>query len=213
MDGKLVILSNDLASIIKEFTLSTNWIQTLSYSPDKKQLAVGAHDCIIYLLETKSYSCKSKFKGHHSFITGIDFSADSSKLQSVSGDYELLFWDCVTGTQLLSATSMRDVKWAKCTCILGWSVQGIWPANADGTDVNSVDRSPDGKYLVTGDDFRKVKLFQYPCPREKTQCKEYKGHSEHVMNVRFSYDGKYVFSVGGLDKSLLQFEVQIPKNK
>jgi len=122
----------------------------------------------------------------------------------------LLFWDAKTGDQITSASEMRDVKWATTTCPLGWSVQGIFPPGADGTDVNSVDRSPDGALLVTGDDFRGVKLFRHPCPKEKAKFKEYKGHAEHVMKVRFSYDGKKVFSAGGLDKAVMQFEVNKP---
>ena len=40
---------------------------------------------------------------------------------------------------------------------------GIWPPNADGTDVNAVDRSKSGLYLATSDDEGMVKLFNYPC--------------------------------------------------
>ena len=109
---------------------------------------------------------------------------DGAHLRTTSGDYELLFWGAKTGHQITSASEMRDVKWATTTCPLGWSVQGIFPPGADGTDVNSVDRSPDGALLVTGDDFRRVKLFRHPCPKEKAKFKEYKGHAEHVMKVR-----------------------------
>lgn len=106
---------------------------------------------------------------------------------------------------------VRDVKWATATCPLSWGVQGVWPAGVDGTDVNTVARSPDGKLLASGDDYRRVKLFRYPCPKENSRFKAYKGHAEHVCNVRFNYDGKYVFSVGGLDKCILQFEVKSTK--
>jgi WD40 repeat protein len=75
-------------------------------------------------------------KGHHSYITALDFSSQGDRLQTTSGDYELLFWDAADGQQILSATEMKDVQWATCTCTLGWGVQGIWPAGADGTDVS-----------------------------------------------------------------------------
>jgi WD40 repeat protein len=207
-EGKVHILSSNLQTVIAVVTIAASWIQAMSYSPDGGLLGVGSHDDVVYLLETKSYSTKFKFKGHHSFITALDFSVDGSRLQSVSGDYELLFWDCNSGRQVLSATEMRDTRWARFTCTLGWPVQGIWPPGADGTDVNSVDCSPCGKYLASGDDFRRVKLFRYPCPKEGSKYRECKGHAEHVTNVRFSYDSKYVYSVGGLDKAVLQFEVK-----
>lgn len=207
-EGKVLVLSANLKKQEASVTISNSWTEVMQYSPDGKLLAVGTHDDTIYLLETRAYACKFKLRGHHSFITGIDFSADSRIMQSVSGDYELLFWDATMGKQITSPTEVRDTKWATFTCKLGWPVQGIWPAEADGTDVNSVDRSPDGAYLVSGDDFSRVKLFRYPCVKERSQFKEYKGHAEHVMKVRFSHDSKYVYSVGGLDKAILQFEVK-----
>jgi len=206
-EGRVHILSADLHTEVAQVTVSSHWIETMAYSPDGKLLAVGSHDSTIYLLETRAYSCKSKCRGHHSYISGLDFSADSTVLQSISGDYELLFWNATTGRQITSPTEVRDVKWATCTCKLGWPVQGVW-SNADGTDINSVDRSPDGTYLVTGDDCSLVKLFKFPCTRPDSVFKEYKGHAQHVMKVRFSFDGRYVFSVGGLDKAILQFEVK-----
>ena len=208
-EGKILVLNaKELKREEAQVTVSSSWMEVMQYSPDGRLLAVGSHDNTIYILETRAYSCKYKCKGHHSYVLGIDFSADSTVMQSVSGDYELLFWDCQTGKQITSPTEVRDVRWATFTCKLGWPVQGIWPANADGTDVNSVDRSPDGTLLVSGDDFSRVKLFRYPCTREKAEFKAYNGHPEHVVRVRFSSDGKYVFSVGGLDKAILQFEVK-----
>ena len=80
-------------------------------------------------------------KKHSSYITHLDWSTDSSSLHSNCGAYELLFWDATSGKQLTSgATQFRDEEWATWTCVLGWPVQGIWPAEADGTDINYVDR-------------------------------------------------------------------------
>ena len=87
-------------------------------------------------------------------------------------------------------------------------MQGIWPEAADGTDVNAVDRSPDGTLLCTGDDFGNVKLFRYPCTKPGSEYKLGEGHSSHVMGVRFSRDGSRVFSVGGNDRTVLQWRVK-----
>lgn len=40
-----------------------------------------------------------------------------------------------------------------------WS--GIWPGDADGTDVNSVDRDAKLGVLASGDDAGRIKLFRY----------------------------------------------------
>lgn len=84
---------------------------------------------MIYLYAVhQKYALHKKCKGHSSYITHIDFSADSHWLQSNCGAYELLFWDVRKGRQQKSASAMKDVEWATWTCTLGWPVQGIWPA-------------------------------------------------------------------------------------
>ena len=39
----------------------------------------------------------------------------------------------------------RDTDFATWTVSLGFPVMGIWPNEADGTDINCVDRSKDGQ--------------------------------------------------------------------
>lgn len=57
---------------------------------------------------------------------------------------------------------MRDTEWATNKCTISFTTAGIWPENADGTDVNNCDRSHGGNLLATGDDFGKIKLYSYP---------------------------------------------------
>ena len=70
---------------------------------------------------------------------------------------------------------------------------------------NSVDRSNNKRYLVTVDDFSKVKLFKYPVCKNRQICNSYKGHSSHVTNVKWQYDDRFVISTGGLEKSIIQW--------
>jgi hypothetical protein len=76
--------------------------------------------------------------------------------------------------QETSATKMAEyygiitpdqAGWNTQTCVLGWGVVGIWPPGADGSDVNSADRSACGRYVATGDDFGQLKIFNYPCAK------------------------------------------------
>ncbi|KOB78017.1 putative echinoderm microtubule associated protein like 1, partial [Operophtera brumata] len=64
--------------------------------------------------------------------------------------------------EVTTATTMRDVPWATNTCPISFTTIGVWPENADGTDINSCVRSHDSRLAATGDDFGKVKLFAYP---------------------------------------------------
>ena len=129
---------------------------------------------------------------------------------------------------------LQDVVWATCTGVLGWSVLGIWHKGADGTDVNTCDRSPtiqatpqattgaesakagdepsapvptsQAKCLATGDDRGLVSLYRYPALGCKARV--YGGHSSHVTTVRFSPDGRRLYSAGGGDACIMEWTVR-----
>lgn len=75
-------------------------------------VAIGAHDSVIYMYDYKekgSLKYKTKMTKHTSTITHIDFSKDGNYLHSNSRDYELLFWDTNTGSQITSgATQLKN---------------------------------------------------------------------------------------------------------
>lgn len=61
---------------------------------------------------------------------------DGSVLQSVCNAYETMYWDVESGRQAMQ--NQRDQAWATWTAKLGFPVMGIWPAEGDGSDINSV---------------------------------------------------------------------------
>ena len=88
----------------------------------------------------------------------------------------------------------------------------MWYRGSDGTDVNSADiavvhgeHGYQERVCVTGDDRGLVSLFRAPALGGKPRT--YGGHSSHVATVRFSRDGGAVFTAGGGDGTVLQWEV------
>lgn len=135
----------------------------------------------------------------------IDWSADSSIIQSNCASYEILYWDARHGKQITE--NQRDTEWASWTCPLGFPVMGIFPDYSDGTDVNGVERSPDGTFVATVDDFGLVKVYNYPCVCEDAPAKGYTGHSSHVMSCGFSKAQRWLNTAGGKDRAVFQFLV------
>jgi WD40 repeat protein len=200
-------------------------ISDVKFSPNDKMLAVGSHDGYIdvygcsFALATHLASSKTeirylkRLRGHVSYITHLDWSADNQLLQSTCGAYEILYWNVGAGKQLLSSTDNveSDTIWNSFTCPLGFPVMGIWPLNSDGTDVNSVDVIFDKGLVLTGDDFGQINLFNYPCVVKNAPPVTCSGHSSHVMNVRViknSPTETWVASVGGNDNSLMVWAIQ-----
>ncbi|KAE9039083.1 Echinoderm microtubule-associated protein-like 6 [Phytophthora rubi] len=201
----------DTDKIVFEDKPAKEWISDVKFSPCGNTLALGSHDNSIYLYSVSSGASEFKkrkpFSKHNSYITHFDFSEDSNYLQSNCGAYEYLFCDTASSSHVSRASSLRDVKWATWTCTLGWPVQGIWPECADGTDINAVCASSSRTTLASGDDSGNVKFFRYPCIPKGSKFIACRGHSSHVANVRFSFDDKYLISVGGNDRSIFQWKL------
>jgi len=175
------------------------------FSPDGKFVACGSHNAQVIVLDVESFKPKMILKSSSATVTQIDFSKDSQFIRTNDMSYELLFYSIATKKQATSATQFLTTEWATHTCPLSYETQGIWPSDADGTDINSVNIC--GSLMATADDNGKVNLYPYPYPaRTKDTFKEYSGHSAHVTNVSFVND-KYVMSAGGRDKALICWKI------
>jgi len=79
-------------------------ISDVKYSPNGKRLITGSNDNFIDIYRVggagKQYEHVRRCYGHSSYITHLDWSADSSLFQSNCGAYELLYWDASTGRQV-----------------------------------------------------------------------------------------------------------------
>lgn len=62
---------------------------------------------------------------------------------------------------------VEKIDWSTWTCVLGTSVEGIWPLISEVTEVTAACLSNNKKVLATGDDLGYVKLFRYPVKVKK----------------------------------------------
>ena len=46
----------------------------------------------------------------------------------------------ISGRQILSSVDQveADTHWHTHTCVLGFSIMGVWPRDSDGTDINAL---------------------------------------------------------------------------
>lgn len=187
-------------------------VSIVKFSPNGEILAAGIAppiDEVLLYSVRKNFATAARLKGSPSRIIHIDFSEDSRVIQFNNTSYEILYFDSNDGKQLTHGASQnKDEKWASWTLIIGWPVQGIWPPCSDGSDINTVDRTKKRDVLATGDDFGKVKLFKYPCAKEKANSNKFGGHSAHVTGVRFSAKNDYLMSTGGGEKSIFQWQYE-----
>jgi len=183
-------------------------VGALAYSPDDALLAVAGPGGALQILEvSEHYRLLHSLQAHTTPILHIDWSDDCRYVQSVCGKADLHFWDVHAGQRVRDPFTLRDVVWASYTCTLGWPVRGIYPKMSDDTDITTAHRSPDGRLLVTGDEFRKINLFRYPCGPGSAACRSVVAHARHTGCVRFTSDSKHVISVGGPDLSVVVWRV------
>ena len=180
----------------------------LSYSPDDSLLAAAGPRGTLQLLEVgESYRRLHCCVGHAAAVLHADWSEDGRYVQSVCARCELLYWDTRTGERVRDPEAMRDVRWASWTCTVGWPVQGVYSKMSDGSDISSAHRSPDGRLLVTADDFRKINLFRYPCGPISAACRSAAAHAAHVGLARFTCDGAHIVSMGAADLTVMVWAV------
>jgi len=207
--GKVSIRDkNDLNKKLKSLKEPEEWSEVMRYSPDGTLFAVGSHDNNIYVYEVNNdYKLYTKFAKHNSFVTSLDWSQDGSYIRSVCGAYEKLYFNVKDKTfDNYGLSNTKDLVWQTNSSKIGWNVEGIYPSGEDGSHINGVEFSSDGKLIATADDFGLLNVYRNPCCNLKHKARSYCGHSEHVVRSIFTPDCKRIFTIGGYDKAVIQWK-------
>jgi len=209
-DGKWVIMDTEDYQIAHEARDSTKWLTDCKFSPSGEFLAFGSFDNKIYIYNVYSgYALNATISQHQAFITNFDFSDDSAWLQSNCAGFELNFFEVDTGMFIPAPSRLRDTVWATQNCTMGWSVQGIWPAHKDGTEITVAEcnlfRVGDGAIVACGDNYGRINLRRYPSTSSFSAAKQYRGTSNPITRLRFVAGDAFLVSLSGTDKTIFQW--------
>jgi WD40 repeat protein len=210
-DGKWVVLDLSDYQVSHEARDSNKWLTDIKYSPNGELIAIGSFDNKIYVYSVNSgYALNAVIGQHQAFITAVDFSEDSAWLQANCGGLELNYFEADSGLYIPAASRMRDTAWATQTCTLGWSVQGIWPPQKDGTECTACDcnlfRGEDGVVIASGDNYGRIRLYRYPATSAFAASKLYWASSSPITRIRFAAGDSALIALTGVTKSVMQWK-------
>jgi len=202
---------------IAELTGHSNWVNSVSFSPDGKILATGSSDRTARLWDLQGNQI-AELAGHSDSVTSVSFSPDGKILATGSYDRTARLWD-LQGNQVAElaghSDSVTSVSFSPDGKILAtgsfdgtarlWDLQGNQVAELAGhsSSVESVSFSPDGKLLATGSYDGIVGLWDL----QGNQIAEFAGHSDWVNSVSFSPDGK-LLATGSYDGTARLWDLQ-----
>ncbi|XP_037602711.1 echinoderm microtubule-associated protein-like 5 isoform X2 [Sebastes umbrosus] len=204
-DGSFLIVNADTLEDLVSFHHRKDIISDIRFSPGAgKYLAVASGDTFVDIYNVMSSKRVGVCKGCLNYITHLDWDKRGKLLQVNTGAKEQFFFEAPRGKrQTIPATEVDKIDWSTWTCVLGTSVEGIWPLINEVTEVTAACLSNDRKVLATGDDLGYVKLFRYPVKGKYAKFKRYVAHSTHVTNVRWTHDDSLLVTVGGGDTCLM----------
>ena len=224
----LLILSTiGLQTAFAQVTLEghTDYVWSVSFSPDGTTLASGASDDEVKLWDVATKQNIATLQGHRDNVRSVSFSPDGTTLASGSSDDTVKLWDVATGTNTATldghTSSVTSVSFSPDgTTFASGSGDGtsiLWDMATDTniatleghTDwVQSVSFSPDGTTLASGSYDGTVKLWNVAT---KQNIATLQGHTRSVFSVSFSPDGTTLAS-GSSDSTVKLWDVATRTN-
>ncbi|XP_075303783.1 echinoderm microtubule-associated protein-like 5 [Odontesthes bonariensis] len=204
-DGSFLIVNADTLEDLVSFHHRKDIISDIKFSPGAgKYLAVASGDSFVDIYNVMSSKRVGVCKGCLNYITHLDWDKRGKLLQVNTVAKEQFFFEAPRGKrQTIPATEVEKIDWSTWTCVLGTSVEGVWPVISEVTEVTAACLSYDRRVLATGDDLGYIKLFRYPVKGKYAKFKRYVAHSTHVTNVRWTHDDSLLVTVGGTDTCLM----------
>ena len=174
----------------------------LRFSPSGAALAVGGGDGRLYLLDPAQgfaplgvLALDDGEAAHPSPVTSLDWADDSAHLRSGCDAGHHMVWNAAARQPATAAEAAKH-GWVSATVPTAWGADGVWPPRAAAAFVRSLDRSPEGDAVACGDAAGGLSLFRYPARAAGAGHRRYRAQGAPVEAVAFSWDDRFVLSVG-----------------
>lgn len=186
-DGRLIRWDAASGRSAESLQLSGHSLRTLAYCPQRHELAVGASDCAIYLLDAATLSLKTTIPGaHQSSVFALAYSPDGLRLLSGSRDARLCCW--YLGDQEPRCEKTIEAHWFT---------------------INDLAFSPDGQWVATASRDKTVKIWDAQSLEllKVLELQRDNGHRNSVNRLLWMPDGQALISAGD-DRAILVWHFQ-----
>jgi len=181
-NGMLTRWSIEEARTLESFQLTNESLRSIDFSAKRNEIAIGASDNHIYLLDAESLALKAKIPAHENSVFTVKYTPDNEHLLSGSRDAHLKVWDLYKQKTI----NAQPAHWFTINHI-AFHPQGHWFATASrdktikiwdtatfqllkvidtfkyGCHVNSVNRlfwTPYNNYLLSASDDRTIIIWK-----------------------------------------------------
>ena len=159
--------------LLRSFTGFNSWVESISISPNGKNIIVGLWDGEIRILDITTGKMLKSLQYHQGSVKVLEFSADESVFVSAGDDGIIRIWNSIT--------------WELMTTLKGHNYS-----------VSSVKFSDNGRLMITSSIDETIKIWDIDT---KKCLNTLKGHKAMVTNAFFVDDEKYIVSTS-VDKTI-----------
>ena len=189
--------------VIRRFVGHTQPVGCVAFSRDGKYALSGGVDKVIRLWNVKTGVEVQHFKGHKNIVYCVAFSHDGKTVVSSSRDWTIRIWDVATGKQRHKIDVRAEVpavvylqngrqvvsgaRYGKEGFIQIWNIKSQREVSRfkSSAQIWTVDVSPDGKVLASGDSAGRIEVRDLKTGKVRRVVT----HSTLVTSVKFMPDG------------------------
>jgi eukaryotic-like serine/threonine-protein kinase len=153
-------------------------IRSVSFSPDRKYLAAGGDDKLIYLWDVASGTLIRSIGGDNGTINSVAYSPDGKYIASAGNEKNIKIWDALEGKLVRELTGHSDI-------------------------INSIAYSKNGNHLISGSHDKTVKVWN---PNTGEEITTLDGLNHVIFTVVYSPNNKLI-AAGGTGQELIIWDV------
>jgi len=211
IDGRARLWDAATGQQIRSFEGHTNSVRSVAFSPDGRSVLTGSDDKTARLWDAATGTQLRSFAGHTEEVTSVAFSPDGCFVLTGSADKTARLWDADTGHQIRSfagrTSSVTSVAFSPDgRYVLTTSHEAtLWDA-ATGQKIrslvlgDSVVFSLGGRFVFAESPDRTRRLWDAVTGQ---QICSFVGHTDAVLSVAFSLDGRYALTGSGSVRRLI----------